>query len=92
MPEDLLKHIFEPFVRAATAMRIEGTGLGLSITKGLVEQMNGEITVDSHPGKGTVFQVELEFEAAVNAERACKKPKWEIQAADLKDLSRAVPF
>lgn len=75
MPEDLLKHIFEPFVRAATAMRIEGTGLGLSITKGLVEQMNGKITVDSHPGKGTVFQVELEFEAAVNAERACKKAK-----------------
>ena len=36
--------------------------MGLSITKGLVDQMEGIIWVDSKEGKGSVFQVELEFE------------------------------
>lgn len=66
MSAKFLSHIFEPFARAGnrTVERIEGTGLGLSITKGLVDLMGGKISVESQPGKGSIFQVELECRAA----------------------------
>lgn len=60
MSEEFLVHIFDPFARSNGTQRIEGTGLGLSITKGLVDLMGGEISVESVPGKGSRFQVELE--------------------------------
>ena len=65
MSEEFQSHIFEPFARSSAAARIEGTGLGLSITKGLVEQMEGEISVKSRENEGSIFRVELEFDAAV---------------------------
>ena len=54
-----MPHLFEEFSRESSGMvsRQEGTGLGLAITKRLVEMMNGEIRVESEPGKGTRFQV-----------------------------------
>ena len=41
-------------------VNVEGTGLGMVITKGLVELMNGEITVNSEYGKGSIFTVEID--------------------------------
>ena len=64
MTEDFLADIFEPFARSRGVEFVEGTGLGLSITKGLVELMEGSITVNSKVGEGTVFEVLLEFEMA----------------------------
>lgn len=64
MSEEFLAHLFEPFTRSRSATRVEGTGLGLSITKGLVDLMNGEITVESRERAGTTFCVELECEIA----------------------------
>lgn len=64
MTKEFLAHVFDPFCRSDNAARIEGTGLGLSITKGLVDLMRGNISVKSEIKKGTVFQVELEYEPA----------------------------
>jgi len=64
MSKETLDSIFEPFSRGSHVSRIEGTGLGLSITKGLIEQMGGNISVESKEGIGSVFSIELEFEAA----------------------------
>lgn len=54
-----LEHIFERFYRADLARSREGTGLGLAIAQTLVEQLNGRITADSVPGKGSTFRVSL---------------------------------
>jgi len=61
IPADDLPYIFNKFYRVANddTRDIEGTGLGLAIVKSIVENHAGTITVDSQPGKGTVFTVRL---------------------------------
>jgi signal transduction histidine kinase len=55
MDEETRARIFEPFF---TTKR-KGTGLGLAIAKQIVEQHGGNIRVESRPGEGTRFTVEL---------------------------------
>jgi signal transduction histidine kinase len=52
-----LDRVFEPFYTTRAVGK--GTGLGLSVVHGIVISHNGEITVESEPGKGTVFNVYL---------------------------------
>jgi len=54
-----LEFIFNPFYRAESVVHIQGTGLGLNIVKSFVEVLGGEIFVESEPGKGTVFEVQI---------------------------------
>ena len=55
-----LSKIFLPFERTgAEKTTTEGTGLGLAVVKGLIEIMNGHIGVESEPGKGAAFWIEL---------------------------------
>jgi signal transduction histidine kinase len=53
--------LFEEFSQAdaTTAQRFGGTGLGLAITRKLARMMEGDVTVASEPGKGSVFTVRL---------------------------------
>lgn len=61
IPEDKLEEVFKAFtqVDASTTRRYGGTGLGLTICRRLVEQMHGEIRIDSVLGQGTRFVVTL---------------------------------
>ncbi len=63
MSQKYIDTIFQPFTREinSTTNRIQGTGLGMAITKNLVDLMGGTITVESEPGKGTAFHVNLEL-------------------------------
>jgi PAS domain S-box-containing protein len=55
-----LSRLFEPFQRGAQGQSaIEGTGIGLAVCKSLIELMGGRIDVQSTPGKGSVFAIEL---------------------------------
>ncbi|MDX1780729.1 MAG: cache domain-containing protein [Thalassovita sp.] len=56
MSAEVRDRIFDPFY---TTKRSEGTGLGLSITRDLVHRAGGEITVDSRPGEGATFTIQL---------------------------------
>ena len=50
-----LKHIFDRLYKCDKGRSEKGSGLGLSIVHELVEKLNGTITADSIPGKGTIF-------------------------------------
>jgi signal transduction histidine kinase len=59
IPPELHGRIFEPFKRAATNGQHDGLGLGLYIVRSIVQQLGGSVHVDSRPGEGATFVVEL---------------------------------
>jgi len=53
---EFLPHIFDPFFSTKGDV---GTGLGLSVSYGIIKNHKGEIRVESKPGVGTTFTIEL---------------------------------
>jgi signal transduction histidine kinase len=58
IPPEIQSTLFEPFVRGPNE-QVSGTGLGLATVKRLVESHGGRVGVQSMPGKGSCFWVEL---------------------------------
>ena len=60
IPDEEIPQIFEPFYRGSTSRRFpQGMGLGLSIAQDLIQAHKGHITVESHPGAGSIFTLWL---------------------------------
>ena len=61
IPSSEQKVIFEKFVRGAAskAMHVQGTGIGLAMARHIVRAHGGEIRLESEPGRGTTFTIEL---------------------------------
>jgi CheY-like chemotaxis protein len=64
IPKERQGLIFDSFTQAdgSTTRRYGGTGLGLTISRQLVELMGGRIDLESEPGQGSSFWVEIDFE------------------------------
>jgi signal transduction histidine kinase/DNA-binding response OmpR family regulator len=88
--EENLNSIFERFEQAdsKTTKTYGGTGLGLSIVKKLVSFQGGNITVESHLGKGSTFTFTLPVE--IFAENRLKQP--EIKTITAKDTANEIVF
>ena len=55
IPEDLLARVFEPYMTS----KEKGTGLGLSICYGIIQEMDGNISMESKKGKFTLVKIKL---------------------------------
>ncbi len=83
IPKDKIDAIFNRFERA-TADNVhysEGTGLGLAISKGIVNLLNGEITVESEVGVGTNFTIKIPLIKTTEKDPT-QKPEIKIQQPD----------
>jgi signal transduction histidine kinase len=64
IPEEMHQQVFDEFrqVDGSTTRKYGGSGLGLSLARRLARVLGGEIYVDSAPGHGSTFRVELPLE------------------------------
>jgi signal transduction histidine kinase len=70
------KHIFEPFYRGreAQSRQIQGSGLGLHLVRRIIEAHGGTVSVQSDPGKGSTFTVELPIAPATESGAPAQSP------------------
>ena len=86
MSEAYQKTLFDPFTREERSgtNKVQGTGLGMAITKNIVDLMGGSISVESATGKGTRFEVVLEFPIDTEADAV---PKAQALPEEPEDIS-----
>ena len=83
------KTLFDPFTREEKSgtNRVQGTGLGMAITKSIIDLMGGTIHVESAPGKGSRFEVVLEFPIDAEADKVQTAPALPEEAEAVSPLS-----
>jgi two-component system OmpR family sensor kinase len=59
IPESEIPHVWQELYRGAGARGVQGSGLGLALVRAIVSRHEGEITLRSRPGEGTVFTMRL---------------------------------
>lgn len=59
LAEEHLERVFDEFYQVPSATAAQGTGLGLAITRQVVRALGGDVTVESKPGEGARFAIEL---------------------------------
>jgi signal transduction histidine kinase/CheY-like chemotaxis protein len=83
-PEDQ-QRVFEPFVQLGALADNKGTGLGLTITRQFVRLMKGTLTLESTPGKGTLFRIDLPLRQAEESDIST------LHRADERDVTGLAP-
>lgn len=90
MSREFLAQIYDSFTREERSVTntIQGTGLGMSIVKSLVDLMGGSIDVESMQGKGTCFELILDFRIPEKTVTDCskQKEKEETDTSQLKGM------
>ena len=89
MSEAYQKTLFDPFTREEKSgtNKVQGTGLGMAITKRIVDLMGGTIHVESATGKGTRFEVMLEFPIDAEADKVQAEQALPEEAEAVSPLS-----
>jgi PAS domain S-box-containing protein len=72
IPSELLEKVFDPFFTTKPAG--VGMGLGLSISRNIVLALNGELTIESEPGRGSTFRITLPVATDEHAEAPSVPP------------------
>lgn len=78
--------IFEPFVQLGEDSINLGAGLGLALTRQFIQIMGGNITLESLPGKGSLFRVELPLKEAADT-RIVFKPTEPVKSREMQDAA-----
>lgn len=91
MTREQAAHLFESFTQAdvSTTRKYGGTGLGLAICRQLVEMMDGDISVRSSPGKGSLFHFEVKVKDRSSGEERTLPPFLGKQAAIISDQRKS---
>jgi signal transduction histidine kinase/sensor domain CHASE-containing protein/ActR/RegA family two-component response regulator len=76
---ELIERILEPFV--TTKPPGVGTGLGLSLCQGIIDSHGGQLRVESRPGQGAVFRIELPVTAIATSSVKATEPEVDVPVA-----------
>jgi signal transduction histidine kinase/FixJ family two-component response regulator len=70
IPKDKMEDVFKPFTRIESYNQFaDGTGYGMTVVKGLIDLLDGEISLESEVGKGTQFEVRIPVEEIHNIDK-----------------------